>query len=316
MNTEEMLKKEKELEDKLFGAPGSDEQTNTDTTPVAKEGAPVGDVVVATDTNQPPPEQEREEDWKLRYTNLRNSRDAKLYDTQRALAESQATVNLLQQKLTELTNSTQNVEEDIFKDAFTDDEKEALGETAIGAMKKAAKTAADAKTAKINQELKEARERALQQAQSQAVTSSKEAYNTFLARLHRAVPDFQVVDQDPRFKNYMSAADIDGTVKANNFIAAEKRGDVATVARYMLDFKQSLNPKAQAKASLDAKINPTGTATSSTAGSNKSDGSLTMSEVNEHYRKFASGGYKGKQSEYLAMEARIDQAAASGKIKR
>lgn len=322
MNTEKMLQEEKELEGRLFGTPSSAE-TKADEAPVAKpeeQGAPDESVAVTTEDVKPSENEgteERAEDWKLRYTNLRNSRDAKLYDAQKALASSEATVSMLQQKITELMSRTPSVEEDIFKDAFTEEEREALGPTAIAAMQKTAKLAAEAKTSSIQKELKEARDKANADVKANAANVAQQAYDTFLRRLGTAVPDYAAIDSDPRFKEFMQSQDIDGATRVQNFTAAEARGDVATVARHMLDFKLALNPKAQAKASLDSKLGVTGDATKTAVNSTKETNvGLTMSEVNAHYRKFASGGYKGKQSEYLAMEARIDAAATSGKILR
>lgn len=321
MNTEKMLKEEKELESKLFGTPESAE-TKVDEAPGTKpEEQDAPDVTVAVTTEYEKPSEnegtdEREEDWKLRYTNLRNSRDTKLYDTQKALAVSEATVSTLQQKISELMSSMPAVEVDIFKDAFTEEEREALGPTAIAAMQKTAKLAAEAKTSGIQKELKEARDKANAEAKANASNVASQAYETFIKRLGAVVPDYAQVDADPRFKAFMDKADIDGTTRVQNFIAAEARGDVATVARHMVDFKNSLNPKAQAKASLEAKVTPTGLAKAQgNTVSKETNGDLTMSEVNEHYRKYARGGYKGRQSEYLAMEARIDAAASSGKIR-
>jgi glycine cleavage system H lipoate-binding protein len=320
MNIEQLKQEEKDLEEKLFGTPEED-TTKDSEAPIAEpenQDAPTEDVAVTTDTDKPSEDtkgkQERGEDWKLRYTNLRNSRDTKLYEAQAALAESRKVVSTLQQKISELKASIPEAQEDIFKDAFTEDEREALGPTAIAAMQKTASMAAEARTAKIQKELKEARDRANAEAAKMAAHATKEAYGTFLSRLSNAVPEYQLIDSDPRFKSFMDSIDLDGNSRLANFLSAEKRGDVATVARHMLEFKMSLNPKAQAKASLDSKINPTGEATKSNRG-NKDTADLTMSEINEHYRKHARGGYKGRQSEFLAMEARIDAAALAGKIK-
>jgi len=320
MNTARMLQEEKELESKLFGTPESAE-TKADEAPVTnpeEQSAPVDTTAVTVDTDKPLEHEgteERAEDWKLRYTNLRNSRDVKLYNAQKALANSENTVSMLQQKISELMSSTTRVEEDIFKDAFTEEEREALGPTAIAAMQKTAKLAADAKTFNIQKELKEVRDRAHADVKANAANAAQRAYETFLGRLGSIVPDYASIDTDPRFKQFMNTQDIDGAARIQNFTIAESHGDVATVARHMLDFKYSLNPKAQAKASLDSKIGPTGDATKVVVNNKETNGDLTMREVNEHYRKFARGGYKGRQSEYLAMEARIDAAASSGKIR-
>lgn len=318
----QMLQEEKELEEKLFGTPESSETTDDKTPIPAKEEAkaPATEVPVETDTEQPKvetkEEEEREEDWKLRYTNLRSSRNQKLYDAQSALAVAESQIVTLQQKIQELMSAVPEVQEDVFKDAFTEEEREALGETAIAAMQKTAQMAADAKTEKINKELADARADAVKVAEANANVAAQAAYDTFLTKLASVVPDYTEVDLDPDFKAFMQTPDIDGMPRVSSFTAAEARGDAATVAKHMLDYKATKNPKEEAKASLEKKVGPTGNAAPAAPSTTaKESDELTWGEVNAHYTKHAQGGYRGKQSEYLAMEEKIDAAAISGKIR-
>lgn len=315
------LTAEQELENKMFGTPEAKVTTEVKA-PVESEEtkvAPVEPAAVTAPLDKPIEDaeeiQEREEDWKLRYTNLRNSRDTKLYDAQTALATVTQQVSLLQQQVQDLMTREPVVAPDVFKDAFTEEEREALGETAIAAMQKTANLAANAQTEKINEELKQARANAVEAAKLQASNAAQSAYETFLGKLGNVVPDFAQVDVDPGFKAFMATPDIDGSPRSTSFAVAEANGDAATVAKHFLDYKATKNPKAEAKASLEAKVAPTGDASAVSTTTATGADAITMRDITAHYHKRNTGGYKGKQSEFLAMEARVDAAVSSGKIR-
>lgn len=323
MNPLDKLKEdEKALEEKLFGVKKVAETTAPSETTTKEEveaKAPTAEEGLVAQPAEPEaekPKTEEIEDWEKRYKNLRASRDSKLYDAQQALATAQATIATLQQQLTELEKGGSVPEVDIFVDTLTDEEKEALGETTVEAMRKTAKAAAASGQEKLQKELAELKAEKVRMANQAAKAASNEAYGTFLARLGSLVPDFQAIDKDPGFIKYCQGTDIDGSTIADNFRSAESRGDARTIALYMKDYIASKNPRQKAKDSLENKIVPTGNgnATPVVQPDNNKGIAISMKEVNAHYQKYSKGGYKGKHNEYLAMEARIDKAAAAGLI--
>lgn len=319
MNTREKLRKEEEaLEARLFSTPSKDTAKSTEaaTDPnhetksaeaKAQASAEVKPEVKTEDVRT------REEDWKKRYTNLRASRDEKLYAAQQELAETKELVLTLQQKVQELEAATVTTK-DIFEGIITDEDKEAIGDTALEAMRKTASAAAEENRKAIEKELAEIREMKKKAAEEEVKRTRQSAYDNFLQRLASAVPDYASIDVDPKFAEYMSELDIDGNSKADNFRRAESRGDVAAVARYMLDYKASI--KEPKKNPLEDKITPEAKATSTPKSTESKDDVLTWKQVNEHYEKFAKGWYRGRKAEYEAMEKRIDEAAAKGLIRR
>lgn len=314
---EKVRKEEKELEDKLFG---TDKETETKETEAPVEDVPT-DAAPSTDetvnSEEKPVETEvkpqETEDWEKRYKNLRASRDSKLYDAQVALANATDTIQHLQQKIEEL-EKREVPEVDIFEGSLTDEEREALGEATVEAMRKTSKAAVSKTQKKLEDELAALKADRIREANDRAKQTRVQAYDTFLNRLADLEPNYESINTDPGFIDYMQQTDIDGILRADHFKSAESRGDARTIALYMKDYVASKNPRTKAKADLENKITPTGTNVTKTSSKERSKGDLTMAEVNAHYTKFSKGGYKGKHSEYLAMEARINKAASAGKI--
>jgi len=306
---EKLLREEDELEQKMFTRTPEDTEAKVPEAPAVEPTVPADEKEVGpSDVSKP------EEDWKKRYTNLRASRDEKLWKTQSDLADAKRQIATLQHDLQALRSATPVVKEDIFKDLFTAEEEEALGETAITAMKKAAEKAASSKTASMEKELAEERLRRVKEANDKAQAESANAYNLFLNRLARAVPDYEDVDKDPAFMDYMGQTDIDGSVRADNFKKAEANGDVASIARYMIDFKSS--KVKQPVSPLEDLITPTGNDKTTNSSTEKKPKGMSMKDVDDHYKKYIRGYYNTRQKEYDEMEKRIDEAASLGLITR
>lgn len=318
MNTQEKLRKEEEaLEAKLFSTPDSEKANSETATTEAKEEAKAQNEkpLASEQTVTPGTESEPKarEDWKKRYTNLRASRDEKLFQTQSTLATAQEQLIALQQRVQELESAKPVETKDIFEGIISDDDKEAIGDTALEAMRKTALATAEENRKVLDKELEEMRKLRKEAAEAKVVQTKKDAYDNFLVRLSQAVPDYMAIDTDPEFIAYMGDLDIDGNTRADNFHRAESLGNVATVARFMLDFKATKGtPK---RNPLEDKITPEAKATSTPKTTESNSEALTWTQVNAHYEKFSKGGYRGRMAEYEAMEKRIDDAAARGNIR-
>ncbi len=298
------------LEQKMSGTPAGDVTTDPSASASVQgsEVAPQQKELVTPTVEPIKPavqEQRVHEDWEKRYKGLRGSRDEKLYETKRALATAEAKNLELQNLLSEARGKIkEDNKADILEGVISDEAKEALGDTALDAIQKTAHAISDAKSQEIEAELQELRKEKMRAAEQRIKDSQAAAYRNFLTRLENAVPDYRIINKDPAFKAYCQELDVDGVSRADHFHDAESKGNVATIARYMIDFK---NTRVQVKNPLEEKITPIGTTTAPSVTTHNNDSKLlTKAEIDLHYERDIKGYYKGRRDEFEAMERRIE----------
>lgn len=316
---ESLKKQEEELEKLMMSAPVEGEtkpDAATKDLPKAEE-APDHKAEAVTSPNGSAPDDKVEpkkdqEDWKLRYTNLRSSRDENLYKAKRDLANAQSTINDLQSQVSNLRTAQPTV--DPLEGVFTEEDTDALGEATITAMRKATAKATEAATKPLQEQLERERLARMEDNKATAESTKREAYNIFLSRVSRAVPDWEAINFDPEFEKFMDAEDLDGTPRKTYFADAETQGNAAQVIRYMQEFK-ALKP-APPKDQLADKVTPVGDDAGATQPKQpgKTD-VVTRAFVNKFYDDLSRGRYKGKHTEAQEIEAMIDKATMEGRIR-
>lgn len=315
--SEKMLKEEKELEDKLFGTPeakptseadATSELKPTDETPAPQEGLVAPKVEPVQDEVKAPLQEE--ENWELRFKNLRSSRSENLYKTKSQLAAALETITTLQQDVRKL--QAQQPKIDPFEGVFTDEDKEALGDTTVDVMRKATEKATEAATAPLKAQLEQERTARESQTKLTAQQMKQEAYNIMVSRISKAVPDWELVNYDPEFKKYMDLPDLDGTARKTYFTEAESQGNAAQIIRYMQDYKAQAKPVDK----LAGKVTPTG----EDAGANppqleEKEEIMSRAFINQFYDDLNRGKYQGKHSEAQQIEASIDLAHKERRVR-
>lgn len=309
MDKHSLLKEEQEMEARIFGTPSSAPASKEETT--AQEEVVEVHKASAEQASSTVPPTDATEDWEKRYKGLRASRDERLHTTQMALAHAQSRIAALEEQIVKLKEDIQPREDkDIFAGILTDEDKEAIGETAIEAMRKTAQAAANARAKEFQEEIKNLREERKERAQARVEQEHEKAYSLFLERLSSIVPDYRTLNTDKGFLEYLSKEDIDGTARLANLQAAEARGDVTAVARYMLDYKKEGSKEGDKLAKL---VTPEGSGATPPKEEKKS-GSISMEEINAHYNRHSKGYYKGRHKEFLEMERKIDYAVSRGLV--
>lgn len=316
---ESLKKQEEELEKMMMNAPVDGEttplaavegQTGAEEALTQKEGAVTPPTESATDEQTVP--KKDQEDWKLRYTNLRSSRDENLYKAKRDLGVAQGMITGLQNQITSLRTAQPKV--DPLEGVFTDEDTDALGEATITAMRKATAKATEAATKPLQEQLEAERLARIEGTKLQAESTNREAHNIFLSRVARVVPDWEAINYDPAFEKFMEAEDLDGTPRKIYFVDAESQGNAALIIRYMQEFK-ALKP-APPKDQLADKVTPVGDDAGATQPKQpgKTD-VVTRAFVNKFYDDVSRGRYKGRYSEQIAIEASIDKATMERRIR-
>lgn len=148
--------------------------------------------------------------------------------------------------------------------------------------------------------------------------------NTFETRLRQAVPDFDQINQDQRWVEWLN--EVDPMLRAPRRTAAQaawNNGDVEAVKAYVDLFKQSIgadqekSPQTQRKrqAELKRQVQPskaTSTATSAQAGQQKT---YSAQEADGIFRQVQRLITEGRHEEAAALENEISAAYVEGRVR-
>ncbi len=313
---ESLAKEEQELEEKIFGTPSSEETTDEEatTTEAGAEETPAEEEALVAPNPEPATDEQpkpQTENWELRYKNLRASRDENTYEAKAKLAEALKTINKLQDRIQKLEEAQPSV--DPLEGAFTPEDTEQLGEQAVEAMKRVTQKATAAASARYDAEIKRLHEQQREQERKQAEAAQQDAYNTFLGRIERALPDWKDINFDPKFMEWCKELDVDGLPRSKHFARAEAQGNAALIIRYMQDYKASRTAKVSTDKLAD-KVTPVGNGVGSTQTGTQENKKISRAFVDKFYDDLSRGKYKGRHSEAMAIEAKIDAAAVRGDI--
>ncbi|AXQ30453.1 hypothetical protein D0B54_17995 [Solimonas sp. K1W22B-7] len=161
--------------------------------------------------------------------------------------------------------------------------------------------------APLRQELEQARQSVAQVRRSR----DGEVYEGFLQELSRRVPQWQELNGDPRFLQYLDQADeATGERRQDLLSLFEQRGDAARVARLFGEFlRQGAAPARDPHRRLLPDSSPDG-------GNPPPDlrPAITQAEIRQFQADVARGRYRGRPQEQAAMQQRIDQAYIGGRI--
>lgn len=136
----------------------------------------------------------------------------------------------------------------------------------------------------------------------------------FYATLNSIVPDWEQVNQDPRWLNWLGEEDpVYGAPRQAALDHAHKGMDVQRVANVFKAFKAAHPVKT--RSSLDNQVAPNGASTSAPAAP-ASKPILSAKFVEKFFNDVARGQvYKGREAEVARIEAEINFAAAEGRIR-
>lgn len=316
---ESLKKQEEELEKLIAGTPEDKATTESEATKSQAEQkeAPTENKGAVTPESQSATDEQHEvkkdqEDWKLRYTNLRSSRDENLYKAKRELVKAQETINDLHSQIESLRTAQPKV--DPLAGVFTDEDTDALGEATIEAMRRATSKATEAATRPLQEQLEMERKARLESNKMQAENTQREVYNIFLSRIAKAVPDWEEINYDPEFVEFMSQEDLDGTPRKTYFAEAEAQGNAALIIRYMQEYKGTRPAPKEDK--LAKKVTPLGEDAGATQLKDPEKVTvITREYINKFYDDLARGRYKGRHTEAQEIESRIDKATMEGHIR-
>jgi len=313
MGAEEIIKG-LDAEAELFGSnpttevatPDNDEQevTLSPETPINEEISEVGDLTGEEDHTSP-----QRTNWKKRFVNYKASTDITISDLRYDNLSLRESVAQLMRRVEQLSQlAEQGIQKsDPFEGTFTEEEVQAFGEGGIDVIKKAAQTVVEKTVNPLKAELAETKAQNRIALERQLEQERKAEYNVFLAKLAKKAPNYQTLNNDPNFLQYLNQIP-DGELvpRVSALRNAEAARDVVRVAEIFNDFDVKFG-KAKVTNSLDRHLTPVGTGGSVADPVDRSRGAIDQSFINKFYSDFARGHYKGKEKEAQEIELKIDR---------
>jgi hypothetical protein len=249
-----------------------------------------------------------EEKWEQKYKTLKGMYDAEVPRLHADMRELKAQVDSLRKAA-----ETKPVEPAAPAKLVTDADVEAFGSDLIEVQRKVAREVASEFRGELDA-MRAENEKLREQLTS---TGTQVSEASFEQRLYRLVPDFEVVNADPKWIAWLN--EVDPLLRAPRASVAQQafnRGDAEGVAHYVSLFKQNTAPveqKTDKTEELERQLQPNRGASSAPSASPKGK-VYTNSDIEKMFRKAADLGTKGQTDAAKKLEAEIDAAFMEGRV--
>lgn len=256
-----------------------------------------------------------EETWQQKYKTLKGMYDAEVPRLHAELRELKGTVESLRKapepKPAEPAKPAQPTK------LVTDADVEAFGQDLIEVQRKVAREVA----AEFRAELDALKAENAELRQQVGDTGNKVVEASFDVRLHRLVPDFEAVNTDPQWIEWLN--EIDPMLRGPRKLAAQNAfaaGDAEGVAHYVKLFKESQAPAAveptkQKTEELERQIQPSRNSAASTPVASPKGRIYTNADVTKMFQQAINLSNRGQFDEAKRLEAEIDAAYMEGRVK-
>lgn len=309
------IRRVEELEAQLRGAPAGDkpedatepEGASTDTE--VEAGPPAGESTPPTPAEEKP--SKPSEDFEQKYRSLRGKYDAEVPRLHQQVKALTAQIEELQ-KAQAKPEPEQPPEP---KRYVTDADKEAFGEDLLDVQRRVAMEVAEKYEAQLS-----AMKRHIDNLESKLTeTGGQIGAMTFEQRLRSAVPDFDTVNRDPRWVEWLD--EHDPIVRGPRRVMAQRAfdaGDAEAVADYVKLFKASVQEQSQQsdrKAELERQVAPKRTAAATPPPSQKPAAKVyTEAKATEVWGRIRDLSMRGQHDEAAKLEAEISAAYVEGRV--
>ena len=251
-----------------------------------------------------------EETWQQKYKTLKGMYDAEVPRLHADLRDLKGQVDNLR-KAAE-TKPAEPVKTAKVEKLVTDADVQAFGEDLIEVQRKVAREVAAEFRGELDA-MKAENEKLREQLNT---TGSQVSEASFEQRLYRMVPDFQDVNADPRWINWLN--EVDPLLRAPRKSVAQEafnRADAEAVAHYVGMFKSSIAPVEPVNdkaAELEKQIQPKRSA--STAPISPQARIYTDAQVQKMFQKSVELSSRGQREEAMKLEAEIDAAYMENRV--
>lgn len=292
---------------------------------------PVPEQQVEARAAEPSPVTEQPVDWRHKYQTLQG-----MFNSQ--MQQSQAKIQELESKVAELARAPKAPEPEepqvpALDPEFISKSAEAFGSELIGVIQRIANDEARkifASAQKVADDLKAQLAQVQQGVGTMAQPIEEVRLNNFLYGLSQVISDWQQVNVDQRFIDWLAEIDgFSGRSKQDLFNDAVNARDVQRTAAFFNRFKveagiapqpaptqaAQAQPAAPSNSRLERQAQPGRSATgSSPAPTSNEVAPVTEGQIREFYTAVAKGQFAGREAEMNAREAAINAAVSRGLI--
>lgn len=303
--TEELAALEQQLQAPVEPETPPDGQTETPPAPEpSPEPAPAAPVA-STDVPHPEPQEVPEEKWEHKYRRLQGKYDAEVPRLHAQVRELQGVLAQMQQQMQAPPPPAEQPKE---PDKYVSDEDVAnYGEDFVDIQRRITLDA----TRDLRKQVEELKAQLAQQgSQVQSVS--------FEARLLKAVPDFEQINADPAWIEWLN--EVDPLIRGPRRAVAQQayaNGDVEAVKSYVDLWRKSQAPAQPAPAvsrqqELQRQVQPSRATTSAPSSGAKK--TYTMGEAEALFNRIQHLTAQGRIDEAKRLDAEISAAYAEGRI--
>lgn len=252
-----------------------------------------------------------EETWQQKYKTLKGMYDAEVPRLHAELRDLKANVESLR-KASE-TKPAEPTKPAAPEKLVTDEDVAAFGQDLIEVQRKVAREVA----AEFRKDIDDLRAENATLREQLTKTGTQVSEATFEQRLHRLVPDFDAVNTDPKWIEWLN--EVDPLLRGPRKMVAQEafnRGDAEAVADYVKLFRTAtapVEPTPKVTEELERQIQPSRSASSTQAPSPKGK-VYTSGDIDRMFQKVAQLGNQGKVDEARKLEAEIDAAYMEGRV--
>lgn len=251
-----------------------------------------------------------EETWQQKYRTLKGMYDAEVPRLHSQVKELTARMEQFQRdaEATKPEPKPAYVPEQL----VTDEDVQAFGEDLIEVQRKVAREVAG----EFRRDLDSLKAENEELRKQLTATGSQVNEASFEQRLHRLVPNFQEVNSDPKWIDWLD--EVDPLLRAPRKVVAQEafnRADAEGVKYYVdlfLNNTGSVAPNSKAT-ELQRQIQPNRSA-SATAQPSPKGRNFTNADIEKMFQKAADLSGKGRIEEALKLEAEIDAAYMEGRV--
>lgn len=272
----------------------------------------------------PPPPAPSDDQWEQKFRTLKGKYDAEVPRLHQELRELRTTVQ-------ELTARTPKVEtppapEKPRTKRVTEKDTETFGADLLDVIKRQAEDLASDSIAELSRKLDAiaAENAELKQKVSGVSTSqAQSAQEIYFTKLANAVPDWEAINVSPGFLEWLGQVDeLSGASRQAYLTHAFEALNVDRTTKIFNAYKSTLaqpapQPTVSKQQEVQRQVTP-GKSKTPPASANTSDASSkiwTAAEIDEFYRDVRAGNYKTKPQDAARIEAEIDAAAATGRVR-
>lgn len=320
MNVPEQVRRQAERADELLNQVNS---TSGEPEPVPLSSAPE---VVTEPTHEPTPAPTPEptpqptpapqQDWEHKYRTLQG-----VFNAQRSAWDAEK--NAFEARIAALEQAARQAQ--VAQPAaptvnLTDADVETFGPELVEAIHRQASAIAERIVEQRIAEVKPALQQATEQVQSVARQVSQTADERFFGELAKLVPDWQEVNADSRWLDWLDQADpLSGLPRQAMLNDARAKLDYQRTARMFQVFKTEAGiaapvPVAAAPVPPAPPVSPRPAGSSTAAAPREPVMTVARSEITQHYNRAVSDRAYRDSDVYKQTEARIQRALAAGQV--